>query len=196
MTPKPARAAGGPLVIAAARVQVDPWWDQHWVGAQNATSNIVRSAFRHIQQAHPYWNRSNGADHFLVYSYDRGTALLSNGCCCLALTLEPGLGCFYFQAPMTITGIISMCSCCIGAVTSLHKWQQSIPGIWCLPGQHGLLRLGGRRSMYATMAGRAPGAQWLSPRWGAGRCDMAAALTLPEMGKSFAVMSYGDLAAR
>ena len=57
-------------------MQVDPWWNQHWVGAQNATSNIVRSAFRHIQQAHPYWNRSNGADHFLVYSYDRGTVPL------------------------------------------------------------------------------------------------------------------------
>ena len=60
-------------------MQVDPWWDQHWVGAQNATSNIVRSAFRHIQQAHPYWNRSNGADHFLVYSYDRGTVLSYKG---------------------------------------------------------------------------------------------------------------------
>ena len=50
--------------------------------------------------------------------------------------------------------------------------------------------------MYAAMAGGAPGVQWLSRRWGAGRCDMAATLTLPEMGKSFAVMSYGDLAAR
>ena len=43
------------------------------MGAQNATSNIVRSAFRHIAQTYPYWNRSNGADHFLVFSYDRGT---------------------------------------------------------------------------------------------------------------------------
>ena len=54
-------------------MQVDPWWDQHWVGAQNATSNIVRSAFRHIAQKYPYWNRTDGADHFLVFSYDRGT---------------------------------------------------------------------------------------------------------------------------
>ena len=57
---------------AVSLLQVDPWWDQHWVGAQNATSNIVRSAFKHIAQKYPYWNRTNGADHFLVFSYDRG----------------------------------------------------------------------------------------------------------------------------
>lgn len=33
-------------------------------------------------------------------------------------------------------------------------------------------------------------------REGAGRCDMAPQLTLEEMGKAFAVTSYGDLAAR
>ena len=54
-------------------MQVDPWWDQHWVGAQNATSNIMRLAFRHIAQKYPYWNRTNGANHYLVFSYDRGT---------------------------------------------------------------------------------------------------------------------------
>ena len=81
------------LQRAAARVQVDPWWDQHWVGAQNATSNIVRSAFRHIQQAHPYWNRSNGADHFLVYSYDRGTVLSYKGLLLLVQALGPRSGC-------------------------------------------------------------------------------------------------------
>ena len=59
------------------RVQFEPWWDQHWVGAQNATSNVVRSAFRYVKQAYPYWNRTNGADHFLVYSYDRGAGLLT-----------------------------------------------------------------------------------------------------------------------
>lgn len=55
-----------------AAAQVDPWWDQHWVGAQNATSNVVRAAIKHISHKYPYWNRTNGADHFLVYSYDRG----------------------------------------------------------------------------------------------------------------------------
>ena len=44
--------------------------------------------------------------------------------------------------------------------------------------------------------GQSAGVLRLSRRCCAGRCDMAAALTLPEMGKSFAVMSYGDLAAR
>ena len=75
------------------RLQVDPWWDQHWVGAQNATSNVVRSAFRHIQQAHPFWNRSNGADHFLVYSYDRGAALPVAGCCCSGRAVGPASAC-------------------------------------------------------------------------------------------------------
>lgn len=63
--------------MSLGRVQFEPWWDQHWVGAQNATSNVVRSAFRYVKQAYPYWNRTNGADHFLVYSYDRGGSLLT-----------------------------------------------------------------------------------------------------------------------
>lgn len=32
----------------------------------------MRSALNHIRLTHPFWNRTNGADHFLVYSYDRG----------------------------------------------------------------------------------------------------------------------------
>ena len=58
-------------------MQWEPWWDQHWVGAQNATSNVVRAAIRHISHTYPYWNRTNGADHFLVYSYDRGVLIVA-----------------------------------------------------------------------------------------------------------------------
>jgi len=66
------RRAGAERDRRARAAQVDPWWDQHWVGAQNATSNVVRAAIKHISHKYPYWNRTNGADHFLVYSYDRG----------------------------------------------------------------------------------------------------------------------------
>jgi len=66
------RRAGAERDRRARAAQVDPWWDQHWVGAQNATSNVVRAAIKHISTKYPYWNRTNGADHFLVYSYDRG----------------------------------------------------------------------------------------------------------------------------
>ena len=134
-------------------MQVDPWWDQHWVGAQNATSNIVRSAFRHIQQAHPYWNRSNGADHFLVYSYDRGTGLLLNTCCCLAQTLGPGLDGICFQAPKFAAGAIIWSMCCLLLLGGCHQvaWMAALPlDTWCEPGQHGLLLLEGMRSMYAS----------------------------------------------
>ena len=37
-----------------------------------ATSNLVRSAIQHVKENYPYWNASNGADHFMVFSYDHG----------------------------------------------------------------------------------------------------------------------------
>ena len=32
----------------------------------------MRAAIRYLSHTYPFWNRTNGADHFLVYSYDRG----------------------------------------------------------------------------------------------------------------------------
>lgn len=58
-------------------MQWEPWWDQHWIGAQNATSHVVRAAIRYVSHTYPYWNRTNGADHFLVYSYDRGMLIVA-----------------------------------------------------------------------------------------------------------------------
>ena len=40
-----------------------------------ATSELVRAAIQHVQEAYPFWNASDGADHFMVFSYDHGAAL-------------------------------------------------------------------------------------------------------------------------
>ena len=37
-----------------------------------ATSELVRSALLHVKYSFPYWNATNGADHFMVFSYDHG----------------------------------------------------------------------------------------------------------------------------
>lgn len=37
-----------------------------------ATSNLVKAAIAHVREQHPYWNATNGADHFMVFSYDHG----------------------------------------------------------------------------------------------------------------------------
>jgi hypothetical protein len=36
------------------------------------TSDLVRSAIAYVKENFPYWNASNGADHFMVFSYDHG----------------------------------------------------------------------------------------------------------------------------
>ena len=42
-----------------------------WLGAGNATGDAVRAALAHVRRL-PYWDRANGADHFMVFSFDRG----------------------------------------------------------------------------------------------------------------------------
>lgn len=37
-----------------------------------ATSELVRKALKHVRSQQPYWDRHNGADHFMVFSYDHG----------------------------------------------------------------------------------------------------------------------------
>ena len=37
-----------------------------------ATSELVKAAIAHVRETHPYWNATNGADHFMVFSYDHG----------------------------------------------------------------------------------------------------------------------------
>ena len=32
----------------------------------------MRDAIAYVKEAYPYWNASNGADHFMVFSYDHG----------------------------------------------------------------------------------------------------------------------------
>ena len=54
-----------------ARAQVTDFWGKLWLGAGNATADAVRAALAHVRQQ-PYWARANGADHFMVFSYDRG----------------------------------------------------------------------------------------------------------------------------
>ena len=51
--------------------QVTDFWGKLWLGAGNATGDAVRAALAHVRQM-PHWNRTNGADHFMVFSYDRG----------------------------------------------------------------------------------------------------------------------------
>ena len=53
-----------------------------WVALpMQATSEVVRQALAHVREQHPHWNASNGADHFMVFSYDHGR-------CDMALTLS------------------------------------------------------------------------------------------------------------
>ncbi|BDA49002.1 probable glucuronosyltransferase [Coccomyxa sp. Obi] len=47
-------------------------WAEKWVVAENATSDLVRSAIAHVKENYPHWNASDGADHFMVFSYDHG----------------------------------------------------------------------------------------------------------------------------
>ena len=37
--------------------------------AQN-TSMLVADALAHVRGAHPHWDRRQGADHFMVFSFD------------------------------------------------------------------------------------------------------------------------------
>ncbi|CAL8466706.1 g6242 [Coccomyxa elongata] len=47
------------------------FWDK-WDRAKQATSELVRKALAHVRERHPYWDKRNGADHFMVFSYDHG----------------------------------------------------------------------------------------------------------------------------
>ena len=33
----------------------------------------------HVREQHPYWDRKNGADHFMVFSYDHGRCDMAPG---------------------------------------------------------------------------------------------------------------------
>lgn len=44
-----------------------------------ASSDIVRKAIAHVKKQHPYWDRKNGADHFMVFSYDHGRCDMAPG---------------------------------------------------------------------------------------------------------------------
>ena len=44
-----------------------------------ASSDIVRKAIAHVREQHPYWDRRNGADHFMVFSYDHGRCDMAPG---------------------------------------------------------------------------------------------------------------------
>ena len=60
------------MTQAAERApQVRDFWGELWLGAGNATGDAVRGALAHVRRL-PYWDRANGADHFMVFSYDRG----------------------------------------------------------------------------------------------------------------------------
>ena len=43
----------------------------HWIpDALQNTSELVREALQHVKAQHPHWAKHNGADHFMVFSYD------------------------------------------------------------------------------------------------------------------------------
>lgn len=46
-------------------------WEK-WEWAMGNTSQLVQEAILHVRQNFPYWNRSTGADHFMVFAYDKG----------------------------------------------------------------------------------------------------------------------------
>ena len=51
-----------------------------WVAlAAQATSELVRRALEHVRGAHAHFNASNGADHFMVFSYDHARCDLAPG---------------------------------------------------------------------------------------------------------------------
>ena len=41
-------------------------------GVLQRTSDLVREAIAYVRDNHPHWNASDGADHFMVFSYDHG----------------------------------------------------------------------------------------------------------------------------
>jgi len=49
-------------------------WSPHKRGAgaarAQATSVLVKEAIDHVRMSYPHWNASEGADHFMVFSYD------------------------------------------------------------------------------------------------------------------------------
>ena len=57
--------------MCAGLTQVTDFWGKLWLGAGNATGDAVRAALAHVRQM-PHWNCTNGADHIMVFSYDRG----------------------------------------------------------------------------------------------------------------------------
>lgn len=139
--------------MRVARAQVVDFWGKLWLGAGNATADAVRAALAHVRQQ-PYWDRSNGADHFMVFSYDRGAhghlPLLRP----VALKLQCDLAC----AAPSINAFM-----CRFTPMALAEPPCTSPNVCAAA---------------------------------AGRCEMAASLTAEELGSSFAIQSYGDLAAR
>ena len=44
-----------------------------------ASGNVTRKAIAHVKEHHPYWGRKDGADHFMVFSYDHGRCDMAPG---------------------------------------------------------------------------------------------------------------------
>ena len=52
-------------------------WQQ--TSAMQASSEVVRKAIAHVRDTHPHWARKDGADHFMVFSYDHGRCDMAPG---------------------------------------------------------------------------------------------------------------------
>ena len=44
-----------------------------------ASSEMVRKAITHVKSQHPFWDKKDGADHFMVFSYDHGRCDMAPG---------------------------------------------------------------------------------------------------------------------
>ena len=55
---------------------------QHYSGRcqclQN-TSELVREALQHVRASYPHWEKHDGADHFMVFSYDHARCDMAPG---------------------------------------------------------------------------------------------------------------------
>lgn len=60
-----------------------PTFMYEWTGPPGDGNEYLNILFDHIRQRYPYWNRTNGRDHFFFHTADRG------GCCMSELALQP-----------------------------------------------------------------------------------------------------------
>ena len=79
-----------------------------------ASSDMVQKAIASVKEQHPYWERKNGADHFMVFSYDHGRCDMARG-----LQHEEFGRMFAIQS---YGDIMSMCAHMAAALLHLHTW--------------------------------------------------------------------------